>query len=145
MGQLVQNATLETNPRLLLKEMCVCVLPQNGAEVIQLLHEDEVCVPHSDEKPFTGLKVTSTDGYFEAARHWGCEVTPRHNASYSYSLCEYQTRPLIHSPAVYDRPRDGGNAPNPMSGDLASPPIALGDNTYSSLRLEQGLFLKPAF
>ncbi len=98
-------------------------------------------MPHSDEKPFTGLKVTSTDGYFEAARHLGCDVTPRHNASYSYSLCEYQTRPVIHSPAVYDRPRDGRTP----TCDLASPAVVLGDDTYSILRLEQGLFLKPAF
>ena len=69
-------------------------------------------------------------------------MTPTHYGEYTYSLCEYHTRPLIHSPAVYGRSNSDQAIP---SCDLATPSVVPGDQTYSLLQLEQSLFHKPAF
>ncbi len=116
---------------------------QDGADLIQLLTDVDACVPYSDQDRFRGLKVTSPDGYFEATRHWGCNIPPTYRENYTYSLCEYHTQPLIHSLAVYDQPGSSDKAT--IKCDLGTPAATLGDSTYSLLWLEQGLFRKPAF
>lgn len=124
-----------------------CVLFQEGGEVIQLISEDRYGVPDSNRTAsfFKGLRVFSSDGYFEATRHWGCDVNHTHNVTYTYRLCEYRPRPVIHSLAMYGPSRTGRGTRGTTQCDPGTPSVAVGEDTYSLLRLEQGLFYKPAF
>ncbi len=121
------------------------MLFQEGAEVIQLVSEDGNSVPyHAQRGSFTGLTVSSSDGYFDADLHWGCNVTQVHHGTYNYSFCEYHTSPVIHSLAVFGRSRGGGDQ-GTFHCDLSTPPTALRKDTFGLLRLDRGLFFRSAF
>ncbi len=113
--------------------------------MIQAVNDDGLAVPSSYPNHFTGLKVISPDGSFETMRYWGCNHANTHDIKYQSSLCEYLTQPLIRSFAVYCPSKTGERNHCVILCDQGTPPVVLGENTYSLLRLEQGLFKKHVF